>query len=168
MTLCDQPVEIVKVFKYLGTMIDCKLHVSCNVDFICKKANQRLYLLRKLREFSISQGVLQRVYISLIERVLGYDISAWFGRIISVNKLKLKMITRMASKIIEIKQKSIDQLYDMAVRMKALAISGDTTHTQIYAFELLASGRHYRTLKAIQVIYKQTFAPYAINLLNKG
>ncbi len=133
-----------------------------------RKQIKRLYLLRKLREFSISQGVLQRVYISLIERVLGYDISAWFGRIISVNKLKLKMITRMASKIIEIKQKSIDQLYDMAVRMKALAISGDTTYSQIYAFELLPSGRHYRTLKAIQVIYKQTFAPYTINLLNKG
>ncbi len=74
----------------------------------------------------------------------------------------------MASKIIEVKQKSIDQLYDMAVRRKAFAISGDTTHPLNYAFELLPSGRRYRTLKAIKAIYKQTFAPYAISLLNKG
>ncbi len=74
MTLCDQPVEIMKVFKFLGTMIDCKLNLSGNVDFICKKATQRLYLLRKLRECSVSQGVLQRVYIGLIESGLGYNI----------------------------------------------------------------------------------------------
>ncbi len=89
MTLCDQTVEILKVFKYLGTMIDCKLKFSGNVDFICKKANQRLYWLRKLREFSVSQGVLQRVFISLIKSVLGYNITAWFGQITSVNKVKL-------------------------------------------------------------------------------
>ncbi len=160
--------EIVKVFKYLGTMIDCKLSFSGNVDFICKKANQRLYLLWKLGEFSVSQGVLQRVYISLIESVLGYNITAWFGRITSVNKVNLNRIIRMASKIIAVKQKSIDQLYDMAVRRKALAISGDTTHPLNYAFKLLPSGRRYRTLKAIKSIYKQTFAQYAISLLNKG
>ncbi len=27
MTLCDQPVEIAKVFMYLGIMIDCKINV---------------------------------------------------------------------------------------------------------------------------------------------
>ncbi len=80
MTLCDQTVEILKVFKYLGTMIDCKFTFSGNVDFICKKANLywRLYWLRKLREFSVSQGVLQRVFISLIKSVLGYNITAWY------------------------------------------------------------------------------------------
>jgi len=38
--LCDQPVGIVKNFKYLVTMIDCKLNFSDNVDLLCKKANQ--------------------------------------------------------------------------------------------------------------------------------
>jgi len=77
--LCDQKVEIVKTFKYLGTMIDCNLNFSDNIILICKKANQRLYLLRKLREFSVSQDVLQRVYTSLIESVIGYNITVWFG-----------------------------------------------------------------------------------------
>ncbi len=74
----------------------------------------------------------------------------------------------MGSKIIEVKQKCIDQLYDVAVMRKVLSISGDSTHPLNYAFELLSSGRRYRTLKAIKAIDKQTFAPYAISLLNKG
>ncbi len=49
-----------------------------------------------------------------------------------------------------------------------MAIRGDTTHPLNYAFELLPSGRRYRTLKAIKAIYKQTFVRYAISILNKG
>lgn len=70
-------------------MIDCKLIYSDNVDLIFKKANQRLFLLWKLGEFSASQLVLQRVHTSL------------------------NRITRMAGKIKGSKQKSVDQLNEI-------------------------------------------------------
>lgn len=165
--LCDQTVEIVKTFKYLGIMIDCKLNFSDNVALICKKANQRLFLLRKLKEFCVSKAVLQRVYTGLIESVLGYNITVWFGRVTSANKVKLDRIIREAGEIIGLKQKSVAHLYQIAVQRKALIITRDTTHPLNHVFELLPSRRHYRTPKAMKAIYKQTFVPNAISLLNK-
>ena len=44
----NEPVEVVTSFKYLGTFFDSKLSFSENTDYIVKKANQRLFLLRKL------------------------------------------------------------------------------------------------------------------------
>ena len=41
-----EPAEQTDSFKYLGTVLDKKLSFSANVDYICKEANQRMYLLR--------------------------------------------------------------------------------------------------------------------------
>ena len=46
----DEDVEIVHEYKYLGTIIDDKLKGTSNVKKMCKKANQRLYFLRKLKD----------------------------------------------------------------------------------------------------------------------
>ena len=49
----DQAVEIVQQYKYLGMVIDNKLTFEPQVDAICKKANQRMYFYRKLRNFNV-------------------------------------------------------------------------------------------------------------------
>ena len=43
-----EDVESVKTFKYLGTVLDSNLSFTTHVDTVCKKANQRMYLIRKL------------------------------------------------------------------------------------------------------------------------
>ena len=57
----NEPVEVVSNLKYLGTLIDNKLSFSDNSDFIYKKPQQRLYLLRKPRYFDVSRELLQIV-----------------------------------------------------------------------------------------------------------
>ena len=48
-TLINRTVlEVVSQYKYLGTILDDKLNFDTNTDYICKKANQRLFFLRKL------------------------------------------------------------------------------------------------------------------------
>ena len=69
-----QTVETVFTFKYLGTGVDENLIFTDNEDHIYKKAQQRLFLLRKLRIFNVSAEVLQLVYISLIESVLSFNL----------------------------------------------------------------------------------------------
>ena len=44
-----------------------------------KKAQQRLYLLRKLQSFDVSQHILELVYIGLIENILSFNIVTWYG-----------------------------------------------------------------------------------------
>ena len=59
-------------FKYLETVLDQSFTFTEHVDCIYKKAQQRLFLLRKLRSFNVSQCTLNRVYQSLIESELTF------------------------------------------------------------------------------------------------
>ena len=77
----NQEVEIVKSFKYLGTLLDESLSFCEHVDYVYKKAQQRLFLLRKLNSFDVSQHILQLVYRSLIASVLSFNIITWYGHV---------------------------------------------------------------------------------------
>ena len=51
-------VSIVDSYKYLGLKIDSKLNWSNHAHDVCKKVNQRLYFLRKLRSFKVNPEIL--------------------------------------------------------------------------------------------------------------
>ena len=55
-----ETVDIVKSYKYLGTIIDDKLKFDLNTDMLYKKGQQRLYCLRKLAKFSIDKTLMKR------------------------------------------------------------------------------------------------------------
>ena len=97
--LNGQEVEVVDSFKYLGTVVDQKLTFTQHVDFVFKKAQRRLFLLRKLKHFGVSQGILEMVYISLIESILAFNIVNWFGVLIVRNKARLSRVVNTASKV---------------------------------------------------------------------
>ena len=100
----SHPVETVFTFKYLGTVVDENLTFTDTVDNICKKAQQRLLLLRKLRNFNISTQVLQLVYRYLIESVLSFIQVSWYGNLSVKSKAKLARVVNQAGKIVGIKQ----------------------------------------------------------------
>ena len=55
-------VSIVDSYKYLGLKIDSKLNWSNHAHDVCKKVNQRLYFLRKLRSFKVNPEILLLFY----------------------------------------------------------------------------------------------------------
>ena len=63
-------VDRVSTRKYLGATFDNKLCWNKNVSCIIKKANARLYCLRKLRSFGVSTSLLAIFYngVGLVER----------------------------------------------------------------------------------------------------
>lgn len=63
MVIHGEDIEVVKNYKYLGTVIDDKLTWSCNTDTIYKKGMQRLYFMRKLRQFKVDRDMM-RVFLS--------------------------------------------------------------------------------------------------------
>ena len=69
-TVEQQSVEVVSSFKYLGTAVDSKLSFNDNVVYVYKKAQQRWYLLKKLRSFAVGSHVLQSVYRCPVESFL--------------------------------------------------------------------------------------------------
>ena len=74
-----EDVESVKTFKYLGTVKDSNLSFTTHVNTVCKKVNQRMYLIRKLKTFDVDKKMLEMIYRSLVERILTFNIVTFYG-----------------------------------------------------------------------------------------
>ncbi|KAI4905570.1 hypothetical protein NFI96_009239, partial [Prochilodus magdalenae] len=72
-------VERVDSFKYLGVPISEDLSWSCHTTALVKKAQQRLYHLRRLRSFKLPSKVLRNFHTCTIESILMGNITVWFG-----------------------------------------------------------------------------------------
>lgn len=166
LSINGQPVEQVNVFKYLGTEIDTSMSFSQHADSVYKKAQQRLHLLRKLRDFNVSKDILTRVYQSLIESLLTFNISGWYNALTVKHKSKLARIINQASKIIGSPQTPLTELHTRSVLRIATVITQDPTHPLNQSFQLLPSGRRYRVPLARKNVYKKSFVPTAIVTLN--
>ena len=163
--LDGQPVETVDTFKYLGTVLDGQLSFTENTAVIFKKCSQRLNLLRRLSCLGVSPKLLELVYITHIESVLAFHLSAWFGHLNVKCKNKLNRIVSMASKIVGKPQKPLSHLYSERTRRKAERIVADSSHPLSSHFEPLRSGRRYRVPLA-KGVFKESFIPNAISILN--
>ena len=74
-----EDVQGVESYKYLGTVFDCKLKFHINTESIAKRGQQRIYLLRKLNSFNVSERILSNFYCSFIESLLTFSFICWFS-----------------------------------------------------------------------------------------
>ncbi len=65
LTIMNSTVTAVESFRFLGTTISQDLKWVNNIESIVKKAQQRLYFLRQLRKFNLSQELLKQFYSTL-------------------------------------------------------------------------------------------------------
>ena len=162
----DEKVEKVDNFKYLGTVLDRGLKFKHHVDFIVKKANQRMYLIRKLKSFSVECPVLEMAYRSLVQSILSFNIVTWYGQIDVKDKARLNRIVNIASKVIGINQPSLSNIYHDFIKRKAHKILADDSHPMYNVFELLPSGVRYRSRVCKRNLHRFSFTPSAIRILN--
>ena len=74
-------VEVVRAYRYLGLQLDDKLDWSFSTDTLFKKAQSRLYFLRRLGSFNICRKLLLMFYQSVVASVLFYAVVCWGGSI---------------------------------------------------------------------------------------
>ena len=72
-----------KTFEHLGTVLDNNLNFTTHVDTVCKKVNQRMYLIRKLKTFDVDKKMLEMIYLL---RVFPPSISSRFMATSRLNK----------------------------------------------------------------------------------
>eukprot|EP00745_Piridium_sociabile_P031051 TRINITY_DN5146_c0_g1_i3.p1 TRINITY_DN5146_c0_g1~~TRINITY_DN5146_c0_g1_i3.p1 ORF type:complete len:151 (+),score=30.22 TRINITY_DN5146_c0_g1_i3:38-490(+) len=77
----DKQVDVVSEFKCLGLVISDDLKWEQNKNKIVKKAQQRLYFLRRLKMFGVKTEVLISFYRTITESVLTFAMSVWYGNI---------------------------------------------------------------------------------------
>ena len=157
-----EEVEIVAgKYKYLDSVIDCKLDWSPNALALLKLGNgQRLYLMKKLKSFSVCPKLLGVFYRSTVESVVTFNSLCHFGSLRKQDKancprsprlLPLRLIGRPVPHL---------QAHFEAKAVKRLeAIHRNPTHplcTELKAHTSARSGR----------LIHSSFLPAAVRLCN--
>ena len=118
----NSPVDICKTVKYLGVTFDNELSWSEHISSVVSKCQQRLYFLRLLNTFQISQPILHRFYVSYIQSVMTYNFALWWNSALDKDKAKLIRVCRHARKVVKSELNNLDTMYIDLVRKKSLSI----------------------------------------------
>ncbi len=148
LTINGATVERVSSTKFLGVHITEDLSWTNNTAALAKKAQQRLYFLRKLRRVRAQAPIMCTFYRGTIESILTSCITVWYGACNASCRKSLQRIVRAAEKIVGVSLPSLQDIYNTRLTRKALSIAGDPTHPTHNFFSLLPSGRRLRSLQA--------------------
>ncbi|KAK3553669.1 hypothetical protein QTP70_006877 [Hemibagrus guttatus] len=140
------PVEIVKSSKFLGVHLAENFTWSINTTSITRKAQQRLYFLRRLRKAHLPPPILTMFYRGTIKSILSSCITAWFGNCTVLDCKTLQQIVRTAEKISGVSLPSITDMYTIRCIRKSNSIVDDPTHPSHTLFTLLPSGKRHKRL----------------------
>nr|XP_033468764.1 mas-related G-protein coupled receptor member A4-like [Epinephelus lanceolatus] len=127
-----------------------------------KKAQQRLHFLRVLSGNNLEKKLLVAFYRAAIESVLTYNITVWYAGCSAVDKKALQRVVRTAQRIIGCSLPSLEDIATSCYLSRATKIIRDPSHPGHHLFQLLPSGRRYRTAK---VMNDRVGPVYVINLL---
>ena len=161
------PIEIVHNYRYLGTVIDDQLNWSDQTKATLMKCNQRLYYLRKMKQFHVNERILYLFYTSVIQSTITHDSIVWFHSAKQKETDKLRKVVKRASKIMK-REVDLDEICQEKVFLKAESIVGDESHPLRRNYTLLRSGRRWQSVRARTTRYSNSFLPYSIRLLNES
>ncbi len=165
----DTMIEQVTSYRYLGFYMDSILCWKTHIDSLCTRLQQRLYFLRRLRLYGVGSNILLVFYRAMLESLIRYGITVWFGNLSVQLKNKLANIHKTAMKIIGIKQyEPIQTLYEQAVLRRAISISTDPDHPLFSEYQLLPSGKRLRMPMCKTNRLKLSFVPASIKMLNSN
>ncbi len=160
-TIMSSTVTALESFRFLGTTISQDLKWDNHIESMVKKAQQRLYFLRKLRKFNLPHELLIQLYSAIIESVLCTSITVWFSSATKSDLRRLPRVARTSERIIGTPS-PLSKNCTHPERAKGLAKS----HPAHSLFELLLSGRRYRALSTRTTRHRNSFFPQAIHLMN--
>ena len=161
-------IERVSSYKYLGIYVDASLSWSAHIDYICSKAQQRIYFLRRLRSFGASKPIMLLFFQSIVLSVIMYGCTAWYG---SLSVQRTNQIGRLICVYSKIVGQALEPIFQAAYTKKMLSlarsITSDPTHVLFEEYELLPSNRRFRLPRYGRVKMKKAFVYQSVLLLNK-
>uniref|UniRef100_A0AAZ1XKT9 Alkylated DNA repair protein AlkB homologue 8 N-terminal domain-containing protein n=1 Tax=Oreochromis aureus TaxID=47969 RepID=A0AAZ1XKT9_OREAU len=143
-------VERVSSFRYLGVYISEDLTWTLNTTQLIKKAQHRLYFLRRLRKFGMSAKILCSFYSCTVESTLTSCITAWYGSTTAMDSKRLQRVITTS-------------IYNHRVQRRAASILKDPTHPQHRLFTLLPPRRRFRSVKSRTSRLNNSFFPTKCN-----
>lgn len=154
--------ESVEDLRFLGVNISNNLTWTSNTSNLVKKAQQRLFFLRKLRQARLPQKLLVNFYRSTIESTLTSCITVWYTSCTAAERKDLQRVVKAAQRIVGTELPNLDNIYKSRLQKKASSIIRDITHPGHSLFEPLPSGRRFRSIKSRTNRLKNSFFPRAV------
>ena len=104
-TISNSSVAVLSSYKNLGVIIQDNLKGNEHVEAQTKKANKRMYNVRRLKKLKIDSKILCLFYNSIISSALVYDIPCWYD---ACNKKNLQgSIAQFHDKVCKITEVSV-------------------------------------------------------------
>ncbi len=95
----NQDIAQIQSYKYLGVYIDKSLTWDMHVHWVCEGLSQRLYFLRRLWFDGVDSKIILLFYQSVLESVIRYGLSTWYGNLNVKSKTTIQGIVRTAMKL---------------------------------------------------------------------
>ena len=162
--MCED-VAVVDSYKYLGVHIDNQLNFSGNVHHVYKKAVQRLHFLRVLSNVGVDQHILTLFYRSVIESILMFGMTAWFGLITKKDKAKLNKIVKKSFRM-GVKAQHLDALYNERLMKCVDKVIKDSKHPLHCEFQFLKSGLRLRSVAHRTSRLGKSMVPSGVRVYN--
>lgn len=156
-----------ETYKYLGIYVDSSFTWKTHIEWVCSRLHQRLYFLQRLHLFGVNKKLMMLFYKAVLESIVRYGITVWFGNLSVQCKAKLMHLLKTAWKIVN-EYLNPQVLYENCVLNQVERIVNDPTHFLFPHYELLPSGRRYRVPKCRLNRYKRSFVPVPVGLFNKS
>ncbi len=157
LTINSSTVERVSSTKFLGVHIKEHLTWTTNTTSLSKKAQQRLNFLRA----SLPPPILTTFYRGTTESC----ITDWYGNCSAADR---KTLQWTAAKIIGAPFPSILDIFLARWTSKATSIVKDPTHPSHSLFQLLPSGKRFRSIRARSARLLYSFFRQAVRAMNSN
>ncbi|XP_061143633.1 uncharacterized protein LOC133160076 isoform X1 [Syngnathus typhle] len=140
-------VEVVSSTKFLGVHITDYLTWTGNTTTLVKRAQKRLYFLRRMRRAHLPPPIMRTFYRSTIESILTSCLSVWCGGCSASDWKNVRRVVRTAERIIGAPLPSIQDLSSQRCVSRARNIISDPSHPHQGLFSLLPSGKRFRSVR---------------------
>ncbi len=161
-------VECVSSFKFLGTHILEDLTWTTNTSSLVKKAHQHLFFLRTLKKNHLSPAILVNFHRCAIESILTNCITVWYGNCSVADRKALQRVVKTTQRITGTPLPAIENVQRKRCLHRARCILKDSSHPDHRLFNLLPSGRRFRSLRTKTSRLRNSFFPTAVSLLNSA
>ena len=121
-------VEVVEDYKYLGVTINHRLDWRSNTEAVYKKGMSRLYILRKLKSFSVYSKMLEILYQSVVASVLFFAVVCLGSSIGASDTNRLNKLMKKAGSVIGCKQDTLEAVMERRTLKKLLLIMDNSLH----------------------------------------
>ena len=183
-SLDNQELDVVEEIRLLGLTFRSDMRWVSNTENMVKKANKRLWLLRRLRSLGANQDQLLEVYTRQIRCIVELAVPAWQGSITNSEKQDLERTQKSACHIIlgesylsysnALKTLNLDTLESRRVKLTLNFALRAEKHPKFKSWFKLNSKtvntrgnpKKYCDVQANHARYEKSPLPYITRLLN--